>query len=179
MAERGEFGPPGGLSSPGGGGDRVSFYMDDINVTINPDPNKPFPNINEEPSVSLNYRGRLGYGKGTLTEKGFNYNFNPALNPNFSIYGQNFETPSFSYNVPTMDPRIGASLNLQGNQGQFNPSISANYSTFGNTISGSVSPTGYGVRGRSNNLFGIPGLNFEGRYGDSGYRGMISYGSDR
>lgn len=171
MAERGEFGPPGGLSSPGGGGDRVSFYMDDkFTVT---------PNI-KDPSISFNYQGRFGYGKGTIKDKGFNYNFNPSLNPNFSIYGQNFDTPSFSYNVPTMDPRVGVSLNLQGNQGKFDPSISANYSTFGDTtVSGSYSPQGYNMQGYSNNLFGIPGLNFEGRYGDSGYRGMISYGSDR
>ncbi len=174
MAERGEFGPPSSKSSSEGGGERrnrVSFYMGDFSVN---------PNLQEQ-SLSFGYRGRFGYGRGKLNdETGFSYNFNPAMNTRFSMYGQNFDTPSFSYNVPTMDPRVGVSLNLQGNQGKFDPSISANYSTFGDTtVSGSYSPQGYNMQGYSNNLFGIPGLNFQGNYGDSGYRGMISYGSEK
>ena len=101
------------------------------------------------------------------------------MNPRLSLDGHNFDTPSFAYNVQTMDPRIGGSLNLQGNQGNFDPSISANYSTFGDTtVSGSYSPQGYNMQVYSNNLFGIPGLNFQGQYGNSGYGGMISYGGD-
>jgi hypothetical protein len=163
---------PGGSSSKGPGtdgpGNAPGQGMDKFTVTHNI----------KDPSVSFNYQGRLGYGKGTIRDEGLNYNFNPSFAPNMTVFGQNFETPSFSYNVPTMDPRVGASLNLQGNQGNFNPSISANYSTGNTSVSGSVSPTGYGVQGYSNNLFGVPGLNFQGNYGDSGYRGMIGYSGD-
>ena len=165
----------GGLGADAfGGGDvndisRVSFYMDDFRTSYN----------TNNPSVSLNYSGKFGYGKGTVDPRGLNYNFSPAFDPNLSISGINFDTPSFSYNVPTRDHRVGASLNLQGYQGNFNPSLSANYSTGNSTVSGNVSPTGYDVQAYANNLFGIPGMSFQGSYGDSGGRGMIRYGSDR
>ena len=192
MAEQGKFGPPGGLSSSKGEGDRrnrISFYMDDRSWSAYNDSGRftVTPTLDDRPysfgkdtSVSFGYQGKFGYGEGTLDQqKGLNYNFSPAFDPNLSISGINFDTPSFSYNVPTRDNRVGASLNLQGYQGNFNPSLSANYSTGNSTVSGNVSPTGYDVQAYANNLFGIPGMSFQGSYGDSGGRGMIGYGSDR
>jgi len=162
---------PQGLGANAFGGsersNRISFYMDDTPA---------FTFSNSPPSV--NYEGGWGSGYASSNPGGVGWGFNPSFDPNISIEGQNFDVTGLGYSVRGIDPRVGASLNLQGSQGSFDPSISVEANptrnfNIGGTYGG---PNNYGFGAKVDNLFGVEGLGIQAGYGKGGGMGMISYG---